>query len=47
MDGVCEIDAFSCEDDCSKCGYYNEFITIEVKLKKEDIPKVMEFLKTL
>lgn len=47
MDGICEIDAFSCEDDCNKCCYYKEFITIEVKLKKEDIPKLMEFLKTL
>lgn len=47
MNGTCKIDAFDCEDNCSKCCYYNEFVTIEVKLKKEDIPKVMEFLKTL
>ena len=45
--GICKIDAFNCEDDCSKCGYYEEFVTMEIKLKKDDIPKVVEFLEKL
>lgn len=46
-DGICTIDAFSCEDDCSKCCYYEELVTLEVQVRRKDIDTIKNFIKCL